>query len=121
MAHRTGMRLGFGLGGSLGISGSEHEPARFFHDSIAVNDYMRQIVFKTQRESIVILERTLANITELIHQDSLVMTDGEIIARRIVGRSLADIVEVNDIITQLRENVRMQSDNAVVTDNVVVN
>ena len=120
MAHRTGMGLGLGFGVNTSIGGSGHEPARFFRSFIDVTDVVLKEQHKVLFDSIVVLERTLANITEVIQADSLVVTEGSIIALRIVGRSLVDNIEVTDVTIELRERSRIQSDNAVVTDNVVV-
>jgi len=118
MTHRTGMGLGIGFGVNTGIGGSGHEPARFFRSSIDVVDGTLKQQHKVLSDSIVVLERTLANITEVIQADSLVVTESSIIALRIVGRSLVDTIEVND--DAVEQQYKALIDNAVVTDNVVV-
>ncbi len=120
MPHRKCWGLGIGLGANLRIGESSHEPAQFMFDSIEVNDSILQIVFKTQRESIVILERTLANINELVIADSITVTEEIALGRRIAGRGDMDTLDVSDDAIELRERIRAQSDNAVVTDNIVV-
>lgn len=120
MAHRTGMGLGFGIGANVRIRESGHDPARFALDIIDVTDSIRRIVFKKQFESIVILERTLANITELVMMDSILVSEGFLIDQRIAGRGILDTLEVSDAQFELRERVRTQSNNVVITDNVAV-
>ncbi len=120
MSHNRGLHLGLGLGTNILAGESGYDPARFMHDTIDVVDNVLKQQHKLLFDSIVITERTLAGITEFEVSDSIDVTEGSVIALRIIGRSLIDTLDVSDAQVELRERTRLQSDNAAVTDNTVV-